>query len=72
MIETEAELTAFLVAMRHGVRADSAEYLKRFFSRGQSPQFSLEAVLVTTGRVEDALRGTLRRREPPKQKATSQ
>ncbi len=61
--ETEAELTAYLVARRFGVEPKSAEYLKWYSSDGRVPEFSLECVLVAAGKIEALLRGDLRRKK---------
>jgi len=67
-METEAELTAYLVASRFGVKPNSGDYLKWFTEGGNVPEFSLETVLVATGKVESLLRGTLRK---PKEKSAT-
>ena len=67
-METEAELTSYLVASRFGIEPHSGDYLKWFTVGGNVPEFSLETVLVATGKVESLLRGTLRK---PKEKPAS-
>ena len=61
--ETEAELCAFLVARRFGVTPNAADYLGWYSEGGQVPDFSLESVLVATGKIEALFRGNLRRRK---------
>jgi len=60
--ETEAELTAYLVAKRFGVTPASANYLSWITTDGVVPQFSLETVLVAVGKIESLFRGKLKRR----------
>lgn len=62
-METEAELTSYLVACRFGIKPHSGEYLKWFTVGGVVPEFSLETVLVAAGKVESLLRGDLRKRK---------
>jgi len=62
--ETEAELSAYLAAMRFGITPNSANYLDWYSNpQGTLPEFSLETVLVVVGKIEALIRGDLRRKK---------
>lgn len=64
--EAEAELVAYLVAMRHGILMESEAYLTPHFRYPDVKLYSLDEVLKAAGKVENTFAGTMRRRPPGK------
>ena len=64
--EAEAELVAYLVAMRHGIQMESEAYLTPHFRYPDAKLYSLDEVLKAAGKVESTLAGNFRKRPPSK------
>lgn len=61
--EVEAEATAFLVAMRLGLKSSSERYMSTYLQGETKASFSMDAVLVAAGRIEAMCKGKFRLRK---------